>query len=146
MGKLVSGAVAKAGKVDPQALYNALMTKFPSDLKIPNLGQEMVTGIKDFSSLDKNGVDGNAPKNGLELIMTTYGTYGYRYPFIYLPADMNGIKNRILSGKRAISEGEIEDNIALALDQVTGAPYAHFLMTGLYKVGRPSHFKYKLLC
>lgn len=122
------------------------MTTFPFGTKIPELGKEIVEGIKGYGSLDKFGVNWNVPKNGLELIMTLYGTYGYRFPFIYLPTDMNGIKNRILSGKDAIAEDKLTKQMTLALDQVTGAPAANFLMSGLYKVGRPLHSKYPSLC
>ena len=117
------------------------MTKFPSGMKLPKLGQATIDGLKGFGSTDKYGVDWNAPKNGLEFIMTTYGHWGYRYPFSLLPADMNGIKNRILSGERAISKSELTKNIAAALDEESGAPYADYLMTGLKKVSSPLYAK-----
>jgi hypothetical protein len=145
-GTLVLGAKALAGKVDAVALYNALMTKFPSGTKIPDLGQEILQGIKGFGSVDKYGVDWNAPKNGIELLMTTYGTWGYRYPFIYLPADMNGIKSKLLSGIKPIADQIIKDQMKLALDQNTGVAAANYLMSALYKVGRPSHSKCPFLC
>ena len=134
------------GPIDPKALFNALMTAFLSGTKIPDLGQEIVKGLKGYRSLNKFGVDWNAPKNGLELIMTLYGTTDHRFPFIYVPADMNGIKNRVLSGKDAILGTVIDDQIALALDQATGAPAASFSMSGLSKVCCPSYPKRLTLC
>lgn len=108
---MVSGAVAKAGKIDPQALYNALTSKFPVGTKIPDFGQVVVTGLKGYGDrLDKCGINWNLPQNGLQLFMSIYGHIGYRFPFIYLPADMNTIKNRLLSGQKGISKEELEKN------------------------------------
>jgi hypothetical protein len=128
------------------ALYHALTTKIPPGTKIPDLGLGIVEGIKGFGSLDKYGVDWNAPKNGLELIMTTYGHWGYRYPFIYFPADMNGIKSRLVSGTPAIGEQILKKQIEAALDQNSGAAAANYLMSALSKVGLPSHSECPFLC
>ena len=106
----------------------------------------MVTGLKGFNSLDKYGVDWNAPKNGLELCMTTYGHWGYRYPLIYLPAGMNSLKYRLLEGFEVIAVQALEDQIALALDQATGAPHAEFLTTILQRVSHHSQTKSPFLC
>jgi hypothetical protein len=145
-GILGSGAKALAGKVDPEALYNALMTRIPSGINIPDLGQGILKGIKGYGSVDKYGVDWNAPKNGLELFMTTYGTWGYRYPFIYLPADMNGIKSKLLSGLQPLSDSKIKEKMGLMLDQNKGPAAADYLMNALYKVGCPPHSKCPILC
>jgi hypothetical protein len=145
-GTLVSGAKALAGPVDAKALYDALMTKFPSGTKIPNLGQGIVQGIKGYGSVDKYGVDWNAPKNGLELYMTTYGSWGYRYPFIYFPGDMNTIKSKLLSGLKPLAETTITEQMKLVLDQNTGAAAANYLMSGLHKVGHPLLSKCPPLC
>jgi hypothetical protein len=121
-----------------------LTTKISSGTKIPDLGQAIVEGIKGYGYIDKYGVDWNAPKNRLELMITTYGHWGYRYPFIYLPADMNGMKNKLSSGIPPISATTVNKQMKLVLNQDAAA--ANYLMSALYKVGGPSHSRCLFLC
>lgn len=135
-GLLPSNKPAKSGAVDAKALYNALTNKFPSDLKLPDLGVSRVEVIRGYGSPDKNGIDWMQPSNGYELYMTTYGHWGYRYPFTYLPSDMNTMKAKLLSNQYAISPTTLDDKIKLVLNQDKGA--ADYLMNAFHKVGYPS--------
>jgi hypothetical protein len=78
--------------------------------------------------------------------MTTYSTWGYRYPFVYLPTDMNCINSRLLSGLEAIAGSVIKKQINLAQDQNTGAAAASHLMSGFQELGRLSHYKCPFFC
>lgn len=120
-GVLLSGKTMKAAKMKAEDIMKAWNAAYPAGAVLHSLGEAFVTGVTGFGKPDAFGNDWNNLLTPNMRFHTVIGSHAYRYPFTYIPNEMNRWKSSLLvTGRAPISEVKFDKALAKALVQDGG--------------------------